>query len=171
MSEFSLTLVLRKEDKQNSNMTWQKYKLNLRNSFFLEECFQVGNFFNRFFKTDRHIVAVCLLSPLHILSITEPMTKPAMAPSTLCVWANPLKSPIHLINPIVVLILPANISVSHVIAKQITRNRPFPVLLGPVSAPVFPCFVAGCSLADAPRLRIHCPADGASLDIDKPQTG
>lgn len=133
--------------------------------------FQVGNFFNRFFKTDRHIVAVCLLSPLHILSITEPMTKPAMAPSTLCVWANPLKSPIHLINPIVILILPANISVSHVIAKQITRNRPFPVLLGPVSAPVFPCFVAGCSLADAPRLRIHCPADGASLDIDKPQTG
>ena len=49
--------------------------------------FQVGNFFNRFCKTDRHIVAVCLLSPLHILSITEPMTKPAMAPSTLCVWA------------------------------------------------------------------------------------
>ena len=27
MSEFSLTLVLRKEDKQNSNMTWQRYKL------------------------------------------------------------------------------------------------------------------------------------------------
>ena len=26
MSEFSLTLVLRKEDKQNSNMTWQRYK-------------------------------------------------------------------------------------------------------------------------------------------------
>ena len=102
--------------------------------------FQVGNFFNRFFKTDRHIVAVCLLSPLHILSITEPMTKPAMAPSTLCVWANPLKSPIHLINPIVVLILPAIISVSHVISKQITRNRPFPVPLGPVSAPVYPCF-------------------------------
>lgn len=25
MSEFSLTLVLRKEDKQNSNMTWQRY--------------------------------------------------------------------------------------------------------------------------------------------------
>ena len=116
-------------------------------------------------------VAVGLLSPLHILSMTEPMTKPAMAPSTLCVWANPLKSPIHLINPIVVLILPAIISVSHVLSKQITRNRPFPVLLGPVSAPVFPCFVAGCSLADAPRLRIHCPADGASLDIDKPQTG
>ena len=143
-------------------MTWQKYKLNLRNSFFLEECFQVGNFFNRFFKTDRHIVAVCLLSPLHILSITEPMTKPAMAPSTLCVWANPLKSPIHLINPIVVLILPAIISVSHVISKQITRNRPFPVPLGPVLAPVYPCFGADCGLADAPWLRIHCSADGAS---------
>ena len=27
MSEFSLILVLRKENKQNSNMTWQKYKL------------------------------------------------------------------------------------------------------------------------------------------------
>ena len=37
MSEFSLTLVLRKEDKQNSNMTWQKYKLNLRNSHLLEK--------------------------------------------------------------------------------------------------------------------------------------
>ena len=32
MSEFSLILVLQKENKQNSNMTWQKYKLNLRNS-------------------------------------------------------------------------------------------------------------------------------------------
>ena len=31
MSEFSLILVLQKENKQNSNMTWQKYKLNLRN--------------------------------------------------------------------------------------------------------------------------------------------
>jgi hypothetical protein len=30
MSEFSLILVLQKENKQNSNMTWQKYKLNLR---------------------------------------------------------------------------------------------------------------------------------------------
>lgn len=29
MSEFSLILVLQKENKQNSNMTWQKYKLNL----------------------------------------------------------------------------------------------------------------------------------------------
>ena len=27
MSEFSLILVLQKENKQNSNMTWQKYKL------------------------------------------------------------------------------------------------------------------------------------------------
>ena len=42
MSEFSLTLVLRKEDKQNSNMTWQKYKLNLRNSHLLEEFFHKG---------------------------------------------------------------------------------------------------------------------------------
>lgn len=37
MSEFSLILVLQKENKQNSNMTWQKYKLNLRNSHLLEE--------------------------------------------------------------------------------------------------------------------------------------
>ena len=29
MSEFSLILVLRKENKQNSNMTWQKYKLKV----------------------------------------------------------------------------------------------------------------------------------------------
>ncbi|MDD7250848.1 MAG: hypothetical protein PUH21_02355, partial [Prevotellaceae bacterium] len=35
MSEFSLILVLQKENKQNSNMTWQKYKLNLRNSHLL----------------------------------------------------------------------------------------------------------------------------------------
>ena len=40
MSEFSLILVLQKENKQNSNMTWQKYKLNLRNSHLLEEFFQ-----------------------------------------------------------------------------------------------------------------------------------
>ena len=38
-AEFSLTLVLRKEDKQNSNMTWQRYKLNLRNSLLLGEFF------------------------------------------------------------------------------------------------------------------------------------
>ncbi|WP_207200996.1 hypothetical protein, partial [Bacteroides thetaiotaomicron] len=37
MSEFSLILVLQKENKQNSNMTWQKYKLNLRNSHLLEK--------------------------------------------------------------------------------------------------------------------------------------
>ena len=36
MSEFSLILVLQKENKQNSNMTWQKYKLNLRNSHLLQ---------------------------------------------------------------------------------------------------------------------------------------
>ena len=36
MSEFSLILVLQKENKQNSNMTWQKYKLNLRNSHLLD---------------------------------------------------------------------------------------------------------------------------------------
>ena len=53
-------------------------------------------------------------------------------------------------------------SVSHVIAKQITRNRPFPVPLGPVSAPVYPCFGADCGLADAPWLRIHSSADDAS---------
>ena len=47
MSEFSLILVLQKENKQNSNMTWQKYKLNLRNSHLLEEFFQSWrNFFN-----------------------------------------------------------------------------------------------------------------------------
>ena len=40
MSEFSLILMLQKENKQNSNMTWQKYKLNLRNSHLLEEFFQ-----------------------------------------------------------------------------------------------------------------------------------
>ena len=32
MSDFSPILVLQIENKQNSNMTWQKYKLNLRNS-------------------------------------------------------------------------------------------------------------------------------------------
>ena len=32
-------LVLRKENKQNSDMTWQRYKLNLRNSLLLEEYF------------------------------------------------------------------------------------------------------------------------------------
>ena len=42
MSEFSLILVLRKENKQNSNMTWQKYKLNLRNSLLLEDFFNHG---------------------------------------------------------------------------------------------------------------------------------
>ncbi len=36
MSEFSLILVLQKENKQNSNMPWQKYKLNLRNSHLLD---------------------------------------------------------------------------------------------------------------------------------------
>ena len=41
MSEFSLILVLRKENKQNSDMTWQRYKLNLRNSLLLEEYFRV----------------------------------------------------------------------------------------------------------------------------------
>ena len=41
MSEFSLILVLEKENKQNSNMTWQKYKLNLRNSLLLEKYFSL----------------------------------------------------------------------------------------------------------------------------------
>ena len=41
MSEFSLILVLRKENKQNSDMTLQRYKLNLRNSLLLEEYFRV----------------------------------------------------------------------------------------------------------------------------------
>ena len=41
MSEFSLILVLQKENKQNSNMTWQKYKLNLRNSHLLEEFWKI----------------------------------------------------------------------------------------------------------------------------------
>ena len=41
MSEFTLILVLRKENKQNSDMTWQRYKLNLRNSLLLEEYFRV----------------------------------------------------------------------------------------------------------------------------------
>ena len=35
MSEFPLILMLRKENKQNSDMTWQRYKLNLRNSLLL----------------------------------------------------------------------------------------------------------------------------------------
>ena len=39
MSEISLILVLRKENKQNSDMTWRRYKLNLRNSLLLEDCF------------------------------------------------------------------------------------------------------------------------------------
>ena len=39
MSDFLLILVLQKINKQNSDMTWQIYKLNLRNSFFLEEYF------------------------------------------------------------------------------------------------------------------------------------
>ena len=41
MSEILLILVLRKENKQNSDMTWQRYKLNLRNSLLLEEYFRV----------------------------------------------------------------------------------------------------------------------------------
>ena len=41
MSKNSLILVLRKENKQNSDMTWQRYKLNLRNSLLLEEYFWV----------------------------------------------------------------------------------------------------------------------------------
>ena len=41
MSEFSLILVLRKENKQKYNMTWQKYKLNLRNSLLLEDFFSI----------------------------------------------------------------------------------------------------------------------------------
>ena len=39
MSEFSLILVLRKENKQNSDITWQRYKLNLRNSLLFAEIF------------------------------------------------------------------------------------------------------------------------------------
>ena len=41
MSKNSLILVLRKENKQNSDMTWQKYKLNLRNSLLWEEYFRI----------------------------------------------------------------------------------------------------------------------------------
>ena len=41
MSEFSLILVLRKENKQNSDITWQRYKLNPRNLLLLEEYFRV----------------------------------------------------------------------------------------------------------------------------------
>ena len=40
MSEFSLILVLRKENKQNSDMSWQRYKLNLRNLLFWEKNFR-----------------------------------------------------------------------------------------------------------------------------------
>ena len=46
MSEFSLIFVLRKENKQNSDMTWQRYKLNLRNSLLLKEYFRVMEKFN-----------------------------------------------------------------------------------------------------------------------------
>ena len=38
---FSLILVLQNSNKQNSDITWQRYKLNLRNSLLLEECFLV----------------------------------------------------------------------------------------------------------------------------------
>jgi len=41
MSKNSLILVLRKENKQNSDMTWQKYKLNLKNILLSEEYFRV----------------------------------------------------------------------------------------------------------------------------------
>ena len=41
MSEFSLTLVLRKEDKQNSNMTWQRYKINSEKLTFLGGFFRL----------------------------------------------------------------------------------------------------------------------------------
>ena len=41
MSKNSLILVLRKENKQNSDMTWQKYKLNLKNILLLEKYFRV----------------------------------------------------------------------------------------------------------------------------------
>lgn len=54
MSEFSLILVLQKENKQNSNMTWQKYKLNLRNSHLLEEFFQSWRNLTPCFQPFRH---------------------------------------------------------------------------------------------------------------------
>ena len=41
MSEFSLILVLRKENKQNSDITWQKYKLNPRNLLLLGGLFSI----------------------------------------------------------------------------------------------------------------------------------
>ena len=51
MSEFSLIFVLRKENKQNSDMTWQIYKLNLRNSLLLEEYFRVIEQFDSTFSS------------------------------------------------------------------------------------------------------------------------
>ena len=41
MLEFSLILVLRKENKQNSDITWQKYKLNPRNLLLLGGLFSI----------------------------------------------------------------------------------------------------------------------------------
>ena len=41
MSELPLILVLRKENKQNSDVTWQRYKLNLRNLLLLREIFSI----------------------------------------------------------------------------------------------------------------------------------
>ena len=41
MSEFSLILVLRKENKQNSDITWQKYTLNPRNLLLLGGLFSI----------------------------------------------------------------------------------------------------------------------------------
>ena len=44
---FSLILVLRKENKPNSDMTWRRYRFNLRNSLLWEEYFRVMEHFFR----------------------------------------------------------------------------------------------------------------------------
>ena len=46
---------MQKENKQNSNMTWQKYKLNLRNSHLLEEFSQTLAFLRRCDFAQMHI--------------------------------------------------------------------------------------------------------------------
>ena len=47
MSEFSLILVLLEENKPNSDMTWRRYRFNLRNSLLWEEYFRVMEQFFR----------------------------------------------------------------------------------------------------------------------------
>ena len=73
--------MLQKENKQNSNMTWQKYKLNLRNSHLLEEFFQSWRNLtpcfhllstNSFFMTDK--ILVCKLIIFLFDTVNLPMT-------------------------------------------------------------------------------------------------